>query len=122
MTEDSDVELEGVDLEEEEEEEEDAGKGSDAGGRDDDEPTAVKSERLGMLAVSSCVNAQKDAAFEEARRAQRERLEKLKSTESMGETAEDQRERRLTYLMAQSEVFAHFMEESSANTGSGPEF
>jgi len=53
----------------------------------------------------------------EARRTQKERLEKLKAFGSITDNTGDQREKRLNYLMAQSEVFSHFMEEN-ADVGS----
>ena len=49
----------------------------------------------------------------EARRTQKERLAKLKEFGSVDGGSGDQREKRLNYLMAQSEVFSHFMEENS---------
>lgn len=112
--EESDVELEGVDMEEEEN-----NGDEDYSGDEEDEkkpsppPTTTKTESAKSSYVAPAI-VKKDAGYEEARRAQRERLEKLKQS---GESTEDQRDKRLNYLMAQSEVFAHFMEESGTSSG-----
>eukprot|EP00628_Pelagophyceae_sp_CCMP2097_P016816 CAMPEP_0206848868 /NCGR_PEP_ID=MMETSP0975-20121206/26230_1 /ASSEMBLY_ACC=CAM_ASM_000399 /TAXON_ID=483370 /ORGANISM="non described non described, Strain CCMP2097" /LENGTH=1097 /DNA_ID=CAMNT_0054391505 /DNA_START=1 /DNA_END=3291 /DNA_ORIENTATION=- len=109
--EDSDVELEGVDMEEEVEE-------ADPEYKDEEEEEApakaVKPAKAAKAAGASS-SPRKDAAYEEARRAQKERLGNLKQfgTSTTGADGKEQRERRIAYLMAQSEVFAHFMEENS---------
>ncbi|KAJ8605209.1 hypothetical protein CTAYLR_000442 [Chrysophaeum taylorii] len=108
--EESDVELDGVDMEEEEEEAEEE--------EEEYYPEEEKGPPGGGFGEGglSKGTTKKDAAFEEARRAQRERLEKVKE-QSKPTSESEKREKRLAYLMAQSEVFAHFMEESGASTG-----
>ena len=124
--EESDVELDGVDMEAdeavEEEEEEDYGAAG-AGGAAPAAPALVNASTMGTRGGGGTVVAaapkkaapKRDAAFEEARKAQKERLANMKEfgTSMEGVDVGAQREKRLNYLMAQSEVFSHFMEENS---------
>jgi len=116
---DSDVEMDGVDMEADdavqEEEEEDYEEAAPA-------PPAPSSS-MGTRGGGGTVVApppkkapkKQDAAFEAARAAQKERLANMKEfgTTMEGVDVQQQRDKRLNYLMAQSEVFSHFMEENS---------
>jgi len=121
----SDVEMEGMDLEEDP---------ADANARRSPSPeeaeeayvppgdlTGVsgnRATRSGGATVAAPLAkkpSRKDSAYEEARKAQKERLANMRE---FGSTMEDggscaRRDKKMSYLMAQSEIFSHFMEENA---------
>jgi len=103
---DSDVELEGVDLEEDDDAADDGG---------DDGEYVDEAAAPPPVPVAPRAPAKVDTAVEEARRLQKERLAKLREFGSVGTGGDPaaQRDTRMAYLMAQSEVFSHFMEENA---------
>jgi len=110
QSDDSDVEMDGVEYDPNEEQ------------ADDDEEfvpettgmaTRGEATKAPVAPVIRRVPSHVEPEIAEARRTQKERLAKLKEFGSVDGGSGDQREKRLNYLMAQSEVFSHFMEENS---------
>ena len=111
QSDDSDVEMDGVEYDPNEEQ-----------AADDDEEfvpetsgmaTRNEATKAPVAPVIRRVPSHVEPEIAEARRTQKERLAKLKEFGSVDGGSGDQREKRLNYLMAQSEVFSHFMEENS---------
>ena len=91
---------------------------------DEDDMDAVEAQEIKVPAEVTELNENKDEIrlFEEAAKAQAAKLAELKaesSSSSSNGSAESTADKRLNYLLRQSEVFAHFLGNEDASAGAG---
>ena len=91
---------------------------------DEDDMDAVEAQEIKVPAEVTELHENKDEIrlFEEAAKAQAAKLAELKaesSSSSSNGSAESTADKRLNYLLRQSEVFAHFLGNEDASAGAG---
>mmetsp|Transcript_28309 Transcript_28309/g.91294 ORF Transcript_28309/g.91294 Transcript_28309/m.91294 type:complete len:384 (+) Transcript_28309:118-1269(+) len=106
----SDVELEGVDMDEDEDQPEEEDQAFEP---EEPEPAKPPAPPVPPPKATTTKGGRKESKeWQEARKAQKEKLANMRAMGTTG--VKMTREKRLAYLMAQSEIFAHFTDDSGA--------